>query len=128
MPAISEPNETYNDWYCEDLIRAYFNRSLELDEFLQKLDYDRILDQKELYNFLNFLLTERIPHQCYNNSCRAKLYFSNTFEYAKKHLNMTLQTFVNLWTTSCNLEKVKVRSLEIEFYCCKCYETNLVKE
>ena len=127
MSEISEMKETYNDWYCEDLIRSYFNKSLELDEFLLKLDYSRISDQKELYDFLNFLLTEKFPHKCFNDSCGAKLYFSNTFEYAKKNLNLTLQAFVKLWTTSYNLERVKVHSIEILFYCCNCYEANLLR-
>ena len=83
MPEIAEKNETYNDWYCEDLIRAYFNKLIGLDELLLKLDYNRILNQKELFDYLNFLLTEKFPHKCCNRSCDSKLYFSNTFEFAK---------------------------------------------
>jgi len=122
MPEISEMNETYNDWYCEELIRAYFSRLIELDEFLLKLDYDRISDQKELYNFLNFLLTEKFPHNCYNEICDNKIYFSNTYEFAKKPLNLTLKEFVKIWIIPHHLGKFKVRSLEIPFFCCKCYE------
>ena len=125
MSEISETNEAYSDWYCEELIRAYFNKSLELDELLLKFDYDRISNQKELFNFLNFLLTEKFPHRCYNEFCGNKLFFSNMFEFAKKHLNLTLKEFVKLWITPNNLGKVKVRSIEILFFCCKCYESKL---
>ena len=55
MPEISELNERYTDWFCEELFRAYFNSLMELDELLLKLDYNRISNQKELFNFLNFL-------------------------------------------------------------------------
>ena len=122
MPEISEMNETYNDWYCEELIRAYFNRAIELEEFLLKLDYIRISNQKELFNFLNFLLTEKFPHRCNNEFCSNKLYFSDTFKFAKKHLNLTLKEFVKIWIKPHNLGKLKVRSIEILFFCCKCYE------
>jgi len=47
MPEISETKERYQDWYCEELIRAYFNKLMELDELLLKLDYNRISKQKE---------------------------------------------------------------------------------
>ena len=62
MPKISETNERYKDWYCEELFRAYFNSLMELDELLLKLDYNRISNQKELFNFLNFLLTEKFQN------------------------------------------------------------------
>jgi len=123
MPEISEMNETYNDWYCEELIRAYFSSLMKLDELLLKLDYSRISNQKELFNFLNFLLTEKFPHKCYNEFCGNKIYFSNTFEFAKKHLNLTLKEFVKLWITPHTLGKFKARSIEILFFCCKCYES-----
>ena len=126
MPEISEMNEAYNDWYCEELIRAYFNRAIELEEFLLKLDYDRISDQRELFNFLNFLLTEKFPHRCYNEFCGNKVYFSNMFEFAKKHLNLTLKEFVKIWITLYNLGKFKLRSIEILFFCCKCYERKVI--
>jgi hypothetical protein len=69
MPEILETNERYKDWYCEELIRSYINNLMELDELLLKMDYDRILEQKELFNYLNFLLTEKSPHRCYNEFC-----------------------------------------------------------
>jgi hypothetical protein len=122
MSEILKPNERYKDWYCEELIRAYFSRLIDLDELLIKLDYDRILDQKELFNYLNFLLTERFPHICYKEGCGSKLYFSNTFDYAKKQLHLSLKEFVNIWTHYQNLE-FKVRSIEVLFFCCKCYES-----
>ncbi len=125
MPEISETNERYKDWYCEELFRAYFNSLMELDELLLKLDYSRILSQKELFNFLNFLLIEKFPHRCYNEFCGNKLYFSNTFEFAKKHLNLTLKEFVKIWTTPHNLGNYKARSIEILFFCCKCYERKI---
>ena len=46
MPKISGTNERYKDWYCEELIRAYFNSLMELDELLLKLDYNRISNFK----------------------------------------------------------------------------------
>ena len=125
MPEISELNERYKDWYCEELFRAYFKSLIELDELLLKLDYSRISKQKELLNFLNFLLTENFPHRCYNEFCGNKLYFSNTFEFAEKHFNLTLREFVKIWITPHNLGKLKVRSIEILFFCCKCYERKL---
>jgi hypothetical protein len=118
----SEVNERYEDFYCEELIRAYFSKLIDLDELLLKLDYGRILDQKELYNYLNFLMTEKFPHRCYNERCGSKLYFSNTFEFAEKQLKLSLKEFVNIWTHSQNLNRFKVRSIEFLFYCCKCYE------
>jgi hypothetical protein len=123
MPEILETKERYNDWYCEELIRGHLSGLIDLDELLMKLDYDRISDQKELFNYLNFLLTEKFPHYCHNENCYSKLYFSNTFEFARKHLNLRLDEFVKIWTASRNLGKFKVRSIEILFYCCKCYET-----
>ena len=125
MLEISETNERYKDWYCEELIRLYFSSLIDLDELLLKLDYNRISNQKELFNFLNYLLTENFPHSCYNKICGNKLYFSNTFEFAKKHLNLTLKEFVKLWITPNILGKFKVRSIEILFFCCKCYERKL---
>ncbi len=125
MPEISEMNERYTDWYCEELFRAYFNSLMELDELLLKLDYNRISNQKELFNFLNFLLTEKFPHRCYNEFCGNKLYFSNTFKFARKRLNLTLKEFVKIWITPHNLGKNKARSIEILFFCCKCYESKL---
>ncbi len=125
MPEISETNDRYEDWYCEELFRAYFNSLMELDELLLKLDYNRISNQKELFNFLNFLLTEKFPHRCYNESCGSKVYFSDTFEFAKKHLNLTLKEFVKIWITPNNLGNYKARSIVILFFCCKCYETKL---
>ncbi len=122
MSEISETNERYTDWYCEELFRAYFNSLIELDELLLMMDYNRISNQKELFNFLNFLLTEKFPHRCYNESCSNKIYFSNTFEFAKKHLNLTLREFVKIWITPHTLGKFKVRRIEILFFCCKCYE------
>jgi hypothetical protein len=122
MSEIFKSNERYKDWYCEDLIRAYFSRLINLDELLLKLDYIRILDQKELFDYLNFLLTEKFPHKCYNESCGSKLYFSNTFDYAKKQLNLSLKEFVNIWTHFQNLDKFRARSIEVLFFCCKCYE------
>lgn len=122
MPEILEPKERYEDWYCEELIRTYFSKLIDLDELLLKLDYNRILDQKELFNYLNFLLTEKFPHKCYNQSCGDKLYFSNTFKFAKKELNLSLKEFVKVWVPSHNLDKFKAENIEILFYCCKCYE------
>ena len=61
MPDISETIERYTDWYCEEFFRAYFNNLMELDEMLLKLDYNRISNQKELLNYLNFLLSEKFP-------------------------------------------------------------------
>jgi hypothetical protein len=115
MSEISEPNERYKDWYCEELILAYFSNLIDLDELLLKLDYNQISDQKELFNYLNFLLAEKFPHRCYNDFCGNKLYFSNTFEFAKKHLDLTLKEFIKIWTTPHNLGKFKVRSLEFFF-------------
>lgn len=125
MSEISESIERYKDWYCEDLIRAYFNKLITLDDLLQKLDYSQVSEQKDLFNYLNFLLTKKYPHKCYNELCNNKLFFSNTFEFAKKHLNLKLSEFVKIWTTSRNLLKFKVRSLEILFFCCECYEKEL---
>ena len=125
MPEISDTSERYEDWYCEELIRSYLSNLMDLDELLLKLDYNRISDQKELLNYLNFLLTEKFPHRCYNEFCGNKLYFSNTYEFAKKHLNLTLKEFVKLWITPQNLGKIKVRSIDILFFCCKCYESKL---
>ena len=104
MPEISETNERYKDWYCEELFRAYFNNLMELNELLLKLDYNRISNQKELFDFLNFLLTEKFPHRCYIESCGKKIYFSNTFEFAKKHLNLPLKEFVKIWITNYKIE------------------------
>ena len=128
MSEISETNERYEDWYSEELIRAYFSNLMELDELLLKLDYNRISNQKELFNFLNFLLTEKFPHRCYNKFCGNKIYFSNTFEFAKKCLNLTLKEFVKIWITPHTLGKFKVRSIEILFFCCKCYENRIKDE
>ena len=125
MPEISETKERYKDWYCEELFSAYFNSLMELDELLLKLDYHRISNQKELFNFLNFLLTEKFPHSCYNEFCDNKLHFSNMFKFAKKHLDLTLKEFVKIWITPHNLGNFKVRSIEIIFFCCKCYERKL---
>lgn len=125
MPEISETSERLKDWYCEELIRSYFSKLIDLDELLMNLDYNRISDQKELFNYLNFLLTENFPHKCHNEFCSNKLHFSNTFEFAKNHLNLTLKGFVKLWITPRNLGKFKVRSIEIQFFCCKCYERKL---
>ena len=125
MPEISETNERYHDWYYEELFRAYFSSLMELDELLLKLDYNRISNQKELLNFLNFLLTEKFPHRCYNEFCGNKLYFSNTFEFAIKHLHLTLKEFVKIWIIPYNLGKFKVRNIEILFFCCKCYERKI---
>ncbi|MHA2472213.1 MAG: hypothetical protein ACXAES_03150 [Promethearchaeota archaeon] len=125
MPETIDTNERYTDWYCEDLISAYLNNLIELDELLLKLDYCQITNQKELFNFLNFLLTERFPHECYNKFCGNKLHFSNTYEFAKRHLNLTLKEFVELWTISHDLGTFKVRSIKILFFCCNCYERNL---
>ncbi|MHA2288954.1 MAG: hypothetical protein ACXABG_09210 [Promethearchaeota archaeon] len=122
MPEISETIERYKDWYCEELFRTYFSSLIELDELLLRLDYDRISDQKELYNFLNFLLTEKFPHKCYHELCDNKLYFSNTFDFAKKQLNLTMKEFVKIWIIRHSTIKLKVRSIEIAFFCCKCYE------
>ena len=125
MSEISETNERYKDWYCEELFKDYFNSLMGLDELLLKLDCSRISSQKELFNYLNFLLTEKFPHKCYNELCGNKLYFSNTFEFAKKRLNLTLKEFVKIWITPHTLGKFKARSIEILFYCCKCYESKL---
>jgi len=122
MLDISETNKRFDDWYSEELFRAYFNNLIDLDELLLKLDYTRISDQKELLNFLNFLLTEKFPHRCYNECCGNKIYFSNTFEFAQKQLNLTLKEFVKIWITPHNLGNFKVRRLEIPFFCCKCFE------
>jgi hypothetical protein len=125
MSEITNTNERYTDWYCEDSISAYLNNLMEIDELLFKLDYGQIAKQKELFNFLNFLLTEKFPHKCYNKYCGNKLYFSNTFEFARKHLELSLKEFVKLWTTSYDLGKFKVRNVKIQFYCCECYERKL---
>lgn len=125
MPEIFETNERYHDWYSEELFRAYFNKLVEFDELLLKLDYIRISNQKELFNFLNFLLTEKFPHRCYNKFCGNKLYFSNTFEFAQKHLSLTLKDFVKIWVIPHNLGRFKVQNIEIPFFCCKCYEKEL---
>ncbi|NVM20066.1 MAG: hypothetical protein HWN80_20375 [Candidatus Lokiarchaeota archaeon] len=55
------------------------------------------------------------------------IYFSNMFEFAKKHLNLTLKEFVELWITPHNSGKFKVRSIEILFFCCNCYDKKIVK-
>jgi len=125
MPEILEMKVRYTDWYCEELFRAYFSNLMELDELLLKLDYTRISNQKELFNHLNFMLTEKIPHKCYNEFCGDKIYFSNTFKFAKKHLDLTLKEFVKIWITPHTIGKFKVRSIEILFFCCKCYERKL---
>ena len=125
MSEIIDTNERYSEWYCEDLISAHLNNLMELDELLLKLDYCQITNQKELFNFLNFLLTEKFPHECYNKYCGDKLYFSNTFEFARRHLGLTLKEFVKLWTTPYDLGKFKVRSVKILFFCCECYERKL---
>lgn len=125
MQENSELKERYKDWYCEVLIRSYLSNLMDLDELLLKLDYERIAEQKELFNFLNFLLTEKFPHRCYDENCRRKIYFSDTFDFAKKHLNLTLKEFVNFWISSHNLGKIKVRSIDILFFCCKCYDSKL---
>ena len=125
MPEISKSNDIYKDWNCEELFRANFSSLMELDELLLKLNYSRISNQKELFNFLNFLLIEKFPHRCYNEFCDNKLHFSNTLEFAIKHLNLTLKEFVKIWITPHTLGKLKVRSIEILFFCCKCYETKL---
>lgn len=44
------------------------------------------------------------------------------FKFAKKHLNLTLKEFVELWITPHNSGKFKVRSIEIPFFCCNCYD------
>jgi len=54
MPEISEMNERYTDWYCEELFRAYFNSLMGLNELLLKLEYNRISNQKELFNKIYF--------------------------------------------------------------------------
>ncbi|MFX0012023.1 MAG: hypothetical protein ACFE9R_17035 [Candidatus Hermodarchaeota archaeon] len=123
MPEIIETDERYKDWYCEDLIRSYLSNLMDLYELLFKLDYDRIEEQKELFNFLNFLLTEKFPHRCYDENCGSKLYFSDTFNFAKKHLNLTLKEFVKLWITPSFLNNIKVKNVEIQFFCCKCFES-----
>jgi len=113
MSEITNTNERYTDWYCEDSISAYLNNLMEIDELLFKLDYGQIANQKELFNFLNFLLTEKFPHECYNKYCGNKLYFSNTFEFARKHLELSLKEFVKLWTTSYDLGKFKAKNVKM---------------
>ena len=125
MHNISKIYERYSDWYCEELFKAYFNKLMSLDEILAKLDYDQILSQKELYNFLNLLLTENFPHVCYNEICQKKLYFSNTFDTAKKFLDLSLKTFIRIWITPHNLGKFSTWNIKIPFFCCKCYEERL---
>lgn len=122
MPVISEISERYKDYYCEELFASYLNSLIDLDEVLLKLDYNRIANQKELFNFLNLLLSDKFPHICYNEFCREKLYFSNTFETAKKDLNFTLKEFVKIWITPHNLGNFKVWDIKIPFFCCNCYQ------
>jgi hypothetical protein len=115
----------YGDWYCEEVIEAYFKKTLELDEVLLQLDYSQIVNQTELFNFLNLILTNKYPHKCFNLSCRKKLFFSNTFDNAKKYLDLTLQQFVRIWIAPHNLGKYKNWSINIPFFCCECYKTKI---
>jgi len=120
--------ERYNDWYCEEKFSAYLNNSINLAELLHKLDYEQVCNQKELFDFLNLILTKKFPHNCYNKYCREKLYFSNTFDYAKKQLSLKLKEFVKIWIAPQNLEKFSWCRVNIPFYCCKCFKEKIVRE
>ncbi|MFW9937539.1 MAG: hypothetical protein ACFFD5_07810 [Candidatus Thorarchaeota archaeon] len=112
----------YGDWYSEELFEAYLKGMVELDDILEILDYERIQNQTELYNFLNLLLTNKFPHYCFNQNCEKKLYFSNTFHYAKESQNFSLKEFVKIWITPHNLYKYKKWNISIPFFCCDCYK------
>ena len=120
--------ERYNDWYCEEIFSAYLNKSINLTELLHKLDYEQVNNQKELFNFLNLILTKEFPHNCYNKYCGEKLYFSNTFDYAKKQFNLKLNEFVKIWIAPHNLENLSRWRVNIPFYCCKCFKEKIVRE
>ncbi|MFX0059165.1 MAG: hypothetical protein ACFE8J_12770 [Candidatus Heimdallarchaeota archaeon] len=112
----------YGDWYSEELFESYLKGMIELDDVLEGLDYDRIQSQTELYNFLNLLLTNKFPHYCYNHNCEKKLYFSNTYYYAKESEKLSLKEFVRIWITPHNLYKYKNWKIYIPFFCCDCYK------
>lgn len=112
----------YGDWYSEELFEAYLKGLIQLDDILEGLDYERIQNQTELYNFLNLLLTNKFPHYCYNQNCEKKLYFSNTFHYAKVFQKLSLKEFVRIWIAPHNLHKYKRWKIFIPFFCCDCYK------
>ncbi|MFW9948035.1 MAG: hypothetical protein ACFFDX_14520 [Candidatus Odinarchaeota archaeon] len=97
-------------------------------ELLYKLDYEQVNNQKELFNFLNLILTQEFPHNCYNQYCREMLYFSNTFDYAKKNFNLKLKEFVKIWISPHKLKKTARWKVKIPFYCCKCFEEKIDRE
>ena len=122
MRSSLKPAIRYGDWHCEDLFEAYLKGIIKLDDVLNSLDYDQIQNQTELYNFLNLLLTNKFPHSCYNQNCEKKLYFSNTFHYAKESQKLSLKEFVRIWITPYNLHKYKKWKIFIPFFCCDCYK------
>jgi hypothetical protein len=115
----------YEDWYSEELFESYLKGMIQIDDVLEGLDYDQIQTQTELFNFLNLLLTNKFPHYCYNQNCKKKLYFSNTYYYAKESQKLSLEEFVRIWITPHNLHKYKNWRIYIPFFCCDCFKNRV---
>jgi len=122
MPNFIEINETYRDWYCEEIFEDYLNGQINLEELIFKLDYNKIQEQIELFNALNLIMTKEYPHKCYNENCQKQLFFSDTYKNAKEHLKLHLKEFVKIWICPYNLKQLKNLSITIPFYCCNCFK------
>ena len=104
------------------------NKSISLQELLKKLDYNQVVKQRELINLLNLILTNRFPHYCFNEHCKEKLYFSNTYDYTKREFNLNLKEFVKIWVAPLNLDKFYHWHVSVPFYCCKCFKLKAQKD
>ncbi len=119
--------ERYRDWYCEDLLEGYLNGEIDIDELILKLDYNKVIEQRDLFFSLNLILSNKYPHNCYNKNCRKKLFFSNTFNQAQK--TFSLKQLARLWVGPYNLKKNKKKmNVRIPFFCCNCFKNFSSKE
>lgn len=109
------------------MFSSYFNKTISLDELLDKLDYEQVAQQRDLLDFLNFILTKEIPHYCYNKECNEKLFFSNVYYYNKIDGRFTLKEFVKIWSAPHNLKQFSKWKIDIPFYCCKCFKKQIME-
>ena len=101
----------------------FLNEQINISEFLNKLDYERVEKQKDLFSFLNLILTKEFPHNCYK--CNKQLYFSNTYSVAKSKFNFTLANFIKIWIVPNSLSKFFSWNVNISFYCCDCFKASI---